>query len=150
MASNEWEWQERFTLEEQLRRIADNLISKRIEAWNRRQPEQVIVYIDLNILDEALCDSDEDEEGYMGSEKLRMNSEEFRVMHAITDEDDMEETYERAFEAVKDDEELTEYVEAIRDCNDLDDICEYLGIEKKDAYNLNKRLLRKLRKAKLV
>ena len=78
MASNEWEWQERFTLEEQLRRIADNLISKRIEAWNRRQPEQVIVYIDLN------------------------------------------------------------------------DICEYLGIEKKDAYNLNKRLLRKLRKAKLV
>ena len=78
MASNEWEWQDRFTLEEQLRRIADNLISKRIEAWNRRQPEQVIVYIDLN------------------------------------------------------------------------DICEYLGIEKKDAYNLNKRLLRKLRKAKLV
>ena len=77
MASNEWEWQDRFTLEEQLRRIADNLISKRIEAWNRRQPEQVIVYIDLK------------------------------------------------------------------------DICEYLGIEKKDAYNLNKRLLRKLRKAKL-
>ena len=110
----------------------------------------MIVYIDLNILDEALCDSDEDEEGYMGSEKLRMNSEEFRVMHAITDEDDMEETYERAFEAVKDDEELTEYVEAIRECNDLNDICEYLGIEKKDAYNLNKRLLRKLRKAKLV
>ena len=123
MASNEWEWQDRFTLEEQLRRIADNLISKRIEAWNRRQPEQVIVYIDLNILDEALCDSDED---------------------------GMEETYERAFEAVKDDEELTEYVEAIRECNDLNDICEYLGIEKKDAYNLNKRLLRKLRKAKLV
>ena len=148
MASNEWEWQERFTLEEQLRRIADNLISKRIEAWNRRQPEQVIVYIDLNILDEALCDSDEDEEGY-DPEKLRMDTNEYRVMYD-QDGDEMEETYERAFEAVKDDEELTEYVAAIRECNDLNDICEYLGIEKKDAYNLNKRLLRKLRKAKLV
>lgn len=147
MVSNEWEWQERFTLEEQLRRIADNLISKRVEAWNRRQPEQVIVYIDLTILDEALCDSDE-EEGY-DPEKLRMDTDEYRVMYD-QDGDEMEETYERAFEAVKDDEELTEYVEAIRECNDLNDICEYLGIEKKDAYNLNKRLLRKLRKARMV
>lgn len=148
MANNEWEWQERFTLEEQLRRIADNLISKRVEAWNRRRPEQVIVYIDLNILDEALCDSDEDEDGY-DPEKLRMDTEEYRVMYD-QDGDEMEETYERAFEAVKDDEELTEYVEAIRVCNDLNDICEYLGIDKKYAYNLNKRLLRKLRKASMV
>ena len=60
MASNEWEWQERFTLEEQLRRIADNLISKRVEAWNRHPQEQAIVYMDLNILDEALAGTAKD------------------------------------------------------------------------------------------
>lgn len=42
-----------------------------------------------------------------------------------------------------------EYVEAIRVCNDLDDICDYLSITKSQAYNLNKRLLRKLHKARM-
>ena len=123
MASNEWEWQERFTLTEQLRRIADNLISKRIEAWKRRPQEQMIVLMDLTVLDEAMNDSDDDDQGY-DPEKLRMDTDRFRLMYDVTDEDEMEETYERALAAVKGDKELTEYVEAIRICNDLDDICD--------------------------
>lgn len=123
MASNEWEWQERFTLEEQLRRIADNLISKRVEAWNRRPQEQMIVLMDLTILDEAMNDSDDDEQGY-DPEKLRMDTGRFRMMYDVADEDEMEELYDRAFAIVAEDEELVRYVEAIRVCNDLDDICD--------------------------
>lgn len=144
MASGEWEWQDRFTLAEQLKRIADNLISKRVEAWNRRPQEQVVVYLDLVTLDEALGEADDDVEGY-DPEKLRIDA------RLITEDnsEEMEETYERAFAAVKGDEELMEYVEAIRVCNDLDDICDYLSITKSQAYNLNKRLLRKLHKARM-
>lgn len=120
MASGEWEWQDRFTLAEQLRRIADNLISKRVEQWKRRPQELVIVYMDLNILDEALAGTDDDEEGY-APEKLRMD----RQYHIEDmDEDETEELYDRALRAVAGDEELTAFVEAIRICKDLDDICD--------------------------
>lgn len=72
--------------------------------------------MDLNILDEALAGTDDDEEGY-DPEKLRLD----RQYHI---EDTDEELYDRAFEAVREDEELTAYVEAIRICKDLDDICD--------------------------
>lgn len=120
MANNEWEWQDRFTFAEQLRRVADNLISKRVEAWNRRCQDEVIVYMDLNILDEALAGTDDDEEGY-APEKLRMDRQ-FHI--ADTDEDEKEELYDRVFTAVRGDKELTAYVEAIRICGELDDICD--------------------------
>lgn len=100
----------------------------------------MIVLMDLTILDEAMADMDDDEQGYMGSEKLKMNSEEFRVMYSITDEDEMEELYDRVFAIVAGDAELVRYVEAIRICNDLNDVCEVLGVDKKTVYNLNKRL----------
>jgi hypothetical protein len=138
LASGEWEWQDRFTLAEQLKRIADNLISKRVEQWKRRPQEQMIVYMDLVTLDEALAGTDDDEEGY-DPEKLRLDR---RFHIADMDEDEMEELYERAFRAVAHDEELTAFVEAIRVCNDLDEICEWLAISKKEAYNRNKRLQR--------
>lgn len=125
MANGEWEWQERFTLAEQLKRIADNLISKRIEQWKRRPQEQLIVYMDLVVLDEALGDVDSgmDDSGTVQG----YDTERLRIDARLMDEDDseeLEETYDRALEAVKGDEELTEYVEAIRVCNDLDDICD--------------------------
>ena len=104
--------------------------------------------MDLTILDEAMNDSDDDEQGY-DPEKLRMDTGRFRMMYDVTDEDEMEETYERALAAVKGDEELTKYVKAIRVCNDLADMCEELGISKKECYNLNKRLLRRLHKVKM-
>lgn len=120
MANNEWEWQERFTFAEQLRRVADNLISKRVEAWNRRPQEQTIVYMDLNILDEALAGTDDDEEGY-DREKLRIDRQ-FHI--ADTDEDEKEELYDRVFAIVEGDEELERFVDAIRICGELDDICD--------------------------
>lgn len=141
MASGEWEWQERFTLTDQLRRIADNLISKRMEAWKRRPQEQVVVLMDLNILDEAMADMEDDDQGY-DPEKLRLDTERYNIMYDEADEDEMEGTYERALAAVKGDEKLTEYVKAIRICNNLDEICEWLAISKKEAYNRNKRLQR--------
>lgn len=76
--------------------------------------------MDLNILDEALAGTDNDEEGY-DPKKLRLD----RQYHIEdTDEDEMEDLYDRAFEAVREDEELTAYVGAIRICKDLDDICD--------------------------
>lgn len=120
MANNEWKWQDRFTFAEQLRRVADNLISKRVEAWNRRSHDEVIVYMDLNILDEALAGTYDDEEGY-DPEKLRMDRQ-FHI--ADSDEDEMAEFYDKAFAIVAGDEELTRFVEAIRICGDLDDICD--------------------------
>lgn len=78
------------------------------------------MYMDLNTLDEALAGTDDDEEGY-DPEKLRMDR---RYHIEDMEEDEMAELYDRALAAVKDDEELTAYVEAIRVCNDLDDICD--------------------------
>ena len=138
MASGEWEWQDRFTLAEQLKRIADNLISKRVEQWKRHPQEQMIVYMDLVTLDEALAGTYDDEEGY-APEKLRLDR---RFLIGGVDEDEMGEMYERAFSAVAHDKELTAFVEAIRVCNNLDEICEWLAISKKEAYNRNKRLQR--------
>ena len=46
------------------------------------------------------------------------------MMYDAADEDEMEELYDRAFTIVAEDEELVRYVEAIRVCNDLDDICD--------------------------
>ena len=120
MANNVWEWQDRFTFVEQLRRVADNLISKRIEAWIRRPQEQVIVYMGQDILDEALAGTDEEETVY-DPEKLRIDRQ-FYI--SDTDEDAMAELYDKAFAIVAGDEELTKYVEAIRVCGDLDDICD--------------------------
>ena len=91
-----------------------------MEAWNRRQQDQMIVYMDLNILDEALAGTDDDEEGY-DPEKLRMNRQ-FHI--ADSDEDEKAELYDRAFAAVAGDEELVRFVEAIRICGELDDICD--------------------------
>lgn len=120
MANNEWEWQDRFTFAEQLRRVADNLISKRVEAWNRRKQEETIVYLDLTVLDEALAGTDDDEEGY-DPERLRMDRQ-YRI--AVSDEDETEELYDRVFAIVAGDKELVRFVEAIRICRDLDDICD--------------------------
>ena len=86
-----------------------------MEAWNRRPQEQTVVYMDLNILDEALAGTDDDEEGY-DPEKLRMDAD--------SDEDEKAELYDRAFAAVAGDEELVRFVEAIRICGELDDICD--------------------------
>ena len=98
--------------------------------------------MDLNVLDEALAETDE-EQSY-DPEKLRIDRQ---VQLAYDDEDEMDDLYERVLDAVKGDEELERYVLAIRECNDLDDMCEILGINKKQAYNLNKRLMRKLKRA---
>ncbi|MBR1652190.1 MAG: hypothetical protein IJ692_02225 [Alloprevotella sp.] len=67
----------------------------------------------------------------------------------LADEDDLlDDAYDRALQAVRDDEELTAYVNAIRDIGELDAICAHLHKDKNAIYNLTKRLKRRLKNQK--
>ena len=67
----------------------------------------------------------------------------------LADEDDTrDDAFELALRAVSDDEELTAYVQAIRDIGELDAICAHLHKDKNAIYNLTKRLKRRLKKQK--
>lgn len=62
---------------------------------------------------------------------------------SMADKDDsIDDAYEQAFRAVKGDDELTAFVQAIRDINDFDGICRHLKKDKDSVYNLMKRLKR--------
>ena len=128
----------------------DNLISKRVETWRRRNEndndnENVDVNLNLN--------EDENENENRSSQVtvpcsasawpsvVLMDVE--ILSDSVADQDDsIDDAYEQAFRAVKGDAELTAFVQAIRDINDFDGICRHLKKDKDSVYNLMKRLKR--------
>ena len=132
----------------------DNLISKRVETWRRRKAdddengEQLFEY-------ETPQTDDENEThrtvvvGAVSAWPSVVLMDMAILSDQLADEDDTrDEAYDLALRAVKDDEELTAYVQAIRDIGELDAICAHLHKDKNAIYNLTKRLKRRLKKQK--
>lgn len=127
-----WEWQERFTLSQQLIRIVDRLIENEHDKY-----VEVVVRA-----------PEETNPKYM--EALQEFGQEMQRHTTQVDKD-----YQRICAAVKGDAELEAFVDAISDCapHALDDgasgrimplVCARMGITPQQAYNLNKRLKRKM------
>lgn len=55
--------------------------------------------------------------------------------------EELDETYEMVMRLVRDDKELTVYVEAIRACGRFDEIPAYMGVSVKRVYRLQEKLI---------
>lgn len=117
LAEYQWEWKAEHTLEEQLMRVASNLIQKREEKYRRNAVSS------FTIQDSWLTES--------------LDPEEERLLDVA---------YEIAEKAVKGDEELERLLEAIERCGTCTEVCEYLGVDKTELYNMRKRFIRRLKK----
>lgn len=143
----------------------DNLISKRVETWKRRKGnENDNVNLNLNENGDPLLEFettqavDDEEQEMSGRAVVRGTQSAWPqvvlmdvtiLSDSMTDEDDtVDDAYDQALLAVRDDEELTAYVYAIRDIGELDAICAHLHKDKNAIYNLTKRLKRRLKKQK--
>ena len=135
----------------------DNLISKRVETWRRRNENENDNEnndnLDVNVNQNDNLNENEDEDENRFSQVtvpcsasawpsvVLMDVE--ILSDSMADKDDsIDDAYEQAFRAVKGDDELTAFVQAIRDINDFDGICRHLKKDKDSVYNLMKRLKR--------
>lgn len=145
----------------------DNLISKRVETWRRRRGngnDNENVNLNLNENGESLLEFetartvDDDDQETSGHTVVRGTQSAWPqvVLMDVTilsdnmadEEETVDDAYDQALRAVRDDEELTAYVHAIRDIGELDAICAHLHKNKNAIYNLTKRLKRRLKKQK--
>jgi len=146
-----WKWQDRYSLAEQLIEIAGNLVTKQAEKYAREHP--------------AAAQSEElQEEGFKFQDSgFRKKPEFIELMDPdkLPDcidpstslglgEDEMDETYEMVMKVVSDDEELTLYVKAIRECGHLDEIPEFMGVSMRRVYRLQEKLMRRVRRSKVL
>lgn len=111
-----WEWCSYRAVHTQLIRIALSDMYHHVEEWNKNAPPEMVK------IDERLAD------------------------RLAQDNDFMDIVYEKANEAAGDDEELLEYVDAVRKYNNYDLIAEELLIEKPQVYQRQRKLIRRLKK----
>lgn len=141
----------------------DNLISKRVETWRRRSGNEN-ENVNLNLNENPLLEIEtvqnvvDDEQETTGRTIVRGTQSAWPQVvlmdvailsdNMADEEETVDDAYDQALWAVRDDEELTAYVHAIRDIGDLDAICAHLHKDKNAIYNLTKRLKRRLKKQK--
>lgn len=117
----EWEWKfEKFTLLEQLQRIAGSIISANVVKFKKQKGE--IVPTEDEILD-ALLEKNSSEEIDDNNYQLFLNA---------------------LSECTKDDDELQLYALAIHECNSFDEMSKELGWDKAKLYVLQKKLTRRI------
>ena len=118
----EWEWQfEKYSLIDQLKRIAGSMISTNVENF-RKKKEKVI--------------PTENESLSVLVEKVNVNNENDAVNYQL---------FTEALEKCsQDDEELQLYVMAFDECNSFDDMSIELGWEKKKLYSLQQKMTRRV------
>lgn len=147
----------------------DNLISKRVETWRRRSGNENDNLnendnVNLNLNENPLLEIEtvqnvvDDEQETTGRTFVRGTQSAWPQVvlmdvailsdNMADEEETVDDAYDQALWAVRDDEELTAYVHAIRDIGDLDVICAHLHKDKNAIYNLTKRLKRRLKKQK--
>ena len=68
--------------------------------------------------------------------------------HLTDDEDFLDIVYEKAERYAAGDEDLLSYLKAMRRCNNYDLIAEEMGVEIKIVYQLQRKLIRRIEKAK--
>lgn len=114
----EWEWSQRRALHTQLIRIAMSDIHHYLAAWKKKDHPEQVE------LDEKLADRLKD------------------------DEDFLDVVYEIAERAAAGDKDLLDYLNAMRRCNDYKLMAEALGIELREVYQRQRKLLRRIEKEK--
>ena len=125
-------WKEELSLKDQLIEIAQDLITDDAEKYERRGWRKLSIEQDLTRELQQPTDGDDPGDGF-----------------DVAETEDMEdETYERAKAAVKGDKKLEAYVDAVMKCNNFDEICLDLGIEKPQAYKLQNKLKERIKKYK--
>lgn len=137
----------------------DNLISKRVEAWRRSNDNVNENDNGSQQFEFKTARSIEEDGPTEGSRTVVRGTQSAWPQVVLMDvtilsdnmadeEDTVDDAYDQALRAVRDDEELTAYVHAIRDIGELDAICAHLHKDKNAIYNLTKRLKRRLKKQK--
>ena len=137
----------------------DNLISKRVEAWRRSNDNVNENDNGSQQFEFKTARSIEEDGPTEGSRTVVRGTQSAWPQVVLMDvailsdnmadeEETVDDAYDQALWAVRDDEELTAYVHAIRDIGDLDAICAHLHKDKNAIYNLTKRLKRRLKKQK--
>jgi len=118
--TGEWEWSERRAIHTQLVKIALSDISHHLRDWKKKKHVQIVEF------DERIAD------------------------HLTDDEDFLDIVYEIAEKAADGDKVLLDYLKAMRRCDDYELIGEELGIEIREVYQRQRKLMRRLEKRKLL
>ncbi|MBQ9293937.1 MAG: hypothetical protein IJ219_03305 [Bacteroidaceae bacterium] len=115
-----WEWQDRFSLKDQLIRMVGSLIDTQLKAYQLK-------------VEEGRCSTGEVDASTLSD--------------SLPDDDyTLDVAYEIAQAKVKGDNELESFLDAIRTFNDFKAISSHLNITIDQVYNLQKRLMRRLGK----
>lgn len=123
-------WKADLSLKDQLIEIAQDLIGKEPGKYERRGVRKVSIERELTSNAKEPTAGDDKGDGF-----------------DVADKDDaLDVTYEMARKAVKGDEKLEAYVDAVEKCSNFDEICSDLGITKKQAYKLQSQLVELLKK----
>ena len=140
LIEGEWKWQERFTLGQQLEKIAADLVTKQVQKWERAHP---------NLMVDGRSKM-EDVVPQRKPELIEFTDDIEQYGDTIDDDGqkELDETYEKVFVLVADDKELTLYVAAIGHCNRLDELPGDLGVTIQKVYRLQKKLMRRINRAK--
>lgn len=112
--TGEWEWSSHRAVHTQMIRIALSDMHHHIEEWNDEDHPQ------FEEIDESLAN------------------------RLAEDMDFMDVMYDKAYEFAGDDEDLVEYVGAVRKYNNYDVIAEELHIEKTKVYQRQRKLFRRI------
>lgn len=155
-----WKWQERYTLAEQLKEIAGNLMTKQVERYKREHPSAKVIGDGLSVIEDS-ADADLSDDNLSRIRELencggfRKKAEfiEYRgdmeIYGDVMEDDEQErldETYERVLKMVQDDVELTRYVEGMRMTAHLRDMPEVTGFTIEMCYRLQEKLVRRVRR----
>lgn len=116
--TGEWEWSEHRAIHTQLVKIALSDISHHLRDWKNKEHVEVVEF------DERMAD------------------------HLSDDEDFLDIVYEIAEEAADGDDDLLDYLKAMRRCNNYELIAEEMEIDIKYVYQLQRKLIRRLEKRK--
>lgn len=112
----DWEWSQHRALHTQIIRIALSDIHHYLESYKDREHPEMVE------IDERLAD------------------------HLADDEDFKDVVYEIAEQAAAGDKDLLDYLKAMRHCNNYELIAEELGLEMREVYQRQRKLLRRLEK----
>ena len=116
--TGEWEWSPHRAIHTQLVKIALSDISHHLRDWKKKEHVEVVEF------DERIAD------------------------HLTDDEDFLDIVYEKAEGYAAGDEDLLSYLKAMRRCNNYELIAEEMGVEIKIVYQLQRKLIRRIEKAK--
>ena len=115
--TGEWEWDPHCAVHTQLIKIALSDIHHYLDSWNSKEDHPVMVEVDE------------------------------RLAGRLTDDTDfMDVVYEIAERAANGDQDLLDYLKAMRRCDDYELIAEEMGVEIRIVYQLQRKLMRRLEK----